>query len=531
MKNFKGRAACGGAALGRLRLCRMPEKAERSAKTPAEELLRLESACKAAEAKLEALAEKAREESLGEEAAALFETHALMLRDEELQEDMRRGILEKGLGAKAAVSDAAARQAALFEALEDDYMKARGQDIRELEKHLISALSPEEDPGVFCEEECILGAKEFAAADILALDKRKVKGLLCAGGTGNSHAAVLARIKAIPMIVGLGEEFLALRDGCEVFMDGEAGEVTAEPDEIARKAALEKLEERKMHEELFAACKDLPAETQSGRRIRILANISGGEDLAAAVQSGAEGVGLYRTEFLYLQQDSCPDEEMQFACYREAAEAFRGKPVVFRTADLGGDKSAAYLGLSGESDARGIRISLRRGELFRTQLRSLYRASAYGKVLVMFPMVSSPEELRQAKEHCRAVREELASQGIPYDADMPLGMMVETAEAAARVDEFARLADFFSVGTNDLSQYLLGVDRMAEDCDPRHPTVLKAVKAIADAARKAGIPVCICGDMAADTELCETFLAMGVDSLSAAPAYVGRLKKAVRELD
>lgn len=510
--------------------------AEPAAADPAEEKRRFADAAAESVRQLNALAETARREA-GEEAALLFEAHTLLVADEDLTDCVNAAIENDRCTAGRAVEFARDQFAALLAATGDAYMQARADDVRDVARRILNNLAGGAECGIVLRESAILAADALSPSETLLLDKSKLLGLLTQGGSASSHTAILARTLGIPAVCGLGDALGPALDGCTAIMDGAAGTVTLEPDAAALAAFAAVFQRQQTRQTQTEAVRGLPDITPDGRRMNVYCNIGTPDDLSAVEANDGQGIGLFRSEFLYMAADGCPGEEEQFRAYRTVAAAMGGKRVVIRTLDIGADKQLKNLPLPQEENpalgTRGIRICLKRPALFRTQLRALYRASVCGNVAILLPMIASVWEVRECRRICQSVMEELAAEGIPYRRDTPLGIMIETPAAVLTAAELAREADFFSVGTNDLTQYLLACDRQSGQLDkfrdPHHPAVLRAVRLAADAAHAAGIPVGICGDLAADLSLTETFLAIGIDSLSVPPAMVLPLRAAIRK--
>jgi phosphotransferase system enzyme I (PtsI) len=482
------------------------------------------------------LAEKCREEA-GDEAAILFETHAMFVEDEDFVECIMETMSEEECNAEYAVQEAGAQFAAMFAAMDDAYMRARAADIKDVTARILNNLMGVVEGGIDSEVPVVLAADDLAPSETLQLDKSKILGFMTQGGSGNSHTAILARTMGIPAICGLGDSLKPEMEGRVAYIDGETGKVALEPDELtlaAYNAKLKKQQEMKILMDTMKGQKDV---TLDGREILVYCNIGSPDDIPAVINNDGQGVGLFRSEFLYLKASDFPDEETQFRAYKAAAEGLNGKRVVIRTLDIGADKQVAYFDMKKEENpalgVRAIRICLNRPEIFRTQLRALYRASAYGKVAIMFPMITSVWEVKECKRACAKVMAELDKEGIPYNAETEIGIMIETPASIFVADALAKEVDFFSVGTNDLTQYTLACDRQANDLgkffDPHHPAVLRALKIAADAAHAAGIWIGICGELGADLSLLETFLAIGIDELSVSPSSVLPLRAAIRK--
>ena len=496
---------------------------------------RLEDAKAASIEQLNALAEQAREEA-GADAALLFETHAMFIEDEDFCDCMDAALMEQPCTAERAVELAGEQFSAMLAEMDDPYMQARAADIRDVARRMRNNLMGVTEGGIDVGEPVILAAGDLAPSETLQLDKRSILGFLTQGGSSSSHTAILARTMGIPAICGLGDALDPALNGCTVYMDGETGQVVLEPDGPTLADFEAKLARQREQQALAESMKGQADVTLDGRPLMVYCNIGSPEDVAAVQANDGQGIGLFRSEFLYLTASQYPTEDAQFRAYKQAAAAMNGKRVVIRTLDIGADKQAAYFNLPKEENPalglRAVRICLNRPEVFRTQLRALYRASAYGKVAIMFPMITSVWEVRACKEACRAVMAELDQEGVPYNRDTELGIMIETPASVLVAEELAREVDFFSVGTNDLTQYTLACDRQSNDLgrffDPRHPAVLRALKLAADAAHKAGIWIGICGELAADLSLLETFLAIGIDELSVSPSAVLPLRAALR---
>ena len=485
---------------------------------------------------LNALADKAREET-GDETAILFETHAMFVEDEDYVDCMMNTLEEKGCVAEKAVETAGEEFAAMLAAMEDPYMQARAADIKDVTRRILNNLMGIAEGGIDSDVPVILAADDLAPSETLQLDKSKILGFITQGGSGNSHTAILARTMGIPAICGLGESLKTETAGRMAYIDGETGQVAIEPDEITLSAFQAKQEKQREMKELMETMKGQQDITLDGREIMVYCNIGSPQDVHAVLSNDGQGIGLFRSEFLYLAASDYPTEEEQFQAYKEVAAAMDGKRVVIRTLDIGADKQVDYFEMHKEENpalgVRAIRICLNRPEVFRTQLRALYRASAYGKVAIMFPMITSVWEVKECKRACQKVMAELDAEGIPYNKETEVGIMIETPASVLVAEELAREVDFFSVGTNDLTQYTLACDRQANDLgkffDPHHPAVLRALKMAADAAHKAGIWIGICGELGADLSLLETFLAIGIDELSVSPTSVLPLRAEIRK--
>ena len=502
----------------------------------AAEKARLAAAQAASIEQLNALAEKCQEDA-GEEMAVLFETHAMFVEDEDFVECMTSLIEEEQCNAEFAVEQAGEQFSAMFAAMDDAYMQARAADIKDVARRILDNLMGVTAGGIDSDVPVILAADDLAPSETLQLDKSKILGFVTQGGSGNSHTAILARTMGIPAICGAGDALLESYHGRNSYIDGETGQLIIDPDAITLAALKEKFEKQQEAKRLLEAMKGQEDVTLDGKKMMLYCNIGSPEDVAAVQANDGQGIGLFRSEFLYLSASDYPSEDEQFEAYRSVAAAMNGKRVVIRTLDIGADKQVDYFDMKKEENpalgVRAIRICLNRPEVFRTQLRALYRASVYGKIAIMFPMITSVWEVKECKRACKSVMKELEAEGIPYDPDTELGIMIETPSSVFVAEELAKLVDFFSVGTNDLTQYTLACDRQANDLgkfyDPHHPALLRAIKMAADAAHKAGIWIGICGELGADISMLPTFLAMGIDELSVTPAAVLPLRAAIRQ--
>lgn len=502
------------------------------------EKARLAAAQETAVAQLNALAAKCAEEA-GEESAVLFETHAMFVEDEDFVGCIMDTLESEQCCAEYAVKTAGEQFSAMFAAMEDAYMQARSADILDVSRRLTNILLGIADGGIDSDVPVILAADDLAPSETLQLDKSKILAFVTEGGSGNSHTAILARTMGIPAVCGVGSAMKAEYAGRMAYVDGETGEMVLDPDEITMKHLKEKHEKQQRHKELMQSLKGLEDVTLDGKHIKLYCNIGSPEDVTSVLNNDGQGIGLFRSEFLYLAAEDYPSEDTQFEAYKTVASAMNGKRVIIRTLDIGADKQVAYFNMPKEENpamgVRAIRICLNRPEVFRTQLRALYRASAYGKVAIMFPMITSLWEVQECKRACLAVQNELKAEGIPFNPDTELGIMIETPASVFIADDLAKEVDFFSVGTNDLTQYTLACDRQANDLgkffDPHHPAVLRALKMAADAAHRAGIWIGICGELGADQALLPTFLAIGIDELSVTPTKILPLRDAIRKSD
>ena len=484
------------------------------------------------------LAEQARAEA-GDEAAMLFETHQMMAEDLDYEEAIEDLILNQKLNAEAAVSQVAEQFAAMFAAMDDTYMQARAADVQDVSQRIIGILCGVVQGGIASDVPVLLAADDLAPSETIQLDKSKILGFITAGGSGSSHTAILARTMGIPAIVGMGDALKPEYEGRQAIADGSTGALVIDPDDETRDRLLKKREEQLRLQRLLETLKGQENVTKDGKTVRIYCNIGSPEDVHAVQVNDGGGIGLFRSEFLYLNTKDYPTEDEQFNAYKQVLSDMDGKEVIIRTLDIGADKQIGYFNLPKEDNPamgmRALRICLNRPEIFRVQLRALFRASAYGKLGIMFPMVTSVWEVREAKRMCEEVKRDLKHEGIPYSDDVKIGVMIETPAAAVISDRLAKEVDFFSIGTNDLTQYTLACDRQNNDLgrfyNPHHPAVLRLIRMVTENAHKNGIWVGICGELGADLTLTETFLAIGVDELSVTPRAVLPLRNAVRMTD
>ena len=495
---------------------------------------------KAAQAKaveqLGDLAEKAAAEA-GEEAAFLFETHQMMAEDDDYVEAIEGLIKEEKLNAEAAVTDTAAQFADMFAQMDDTYMQARAADVKDVSGRIVGILTGVVQGGIDSDVPVILAADDLAPSETVQLDKAKILGFITEGGSGSSHTAILARTMGIPAIIGIGNQMKAEYEGREVIVDGGTGSIIVDADEATRAVMMAKREEQIKQRKLLEQLKGQENVTLDGQKIKVFCNIGNPEDVAMVLANDGGGIGLFRSEFLYLNCEDYPSEDYQFEAYKQVLSDMGDREVVIRTLDIGADKQIDYFQMPKEENPalgnRALRICLNRPEIFKTQLRALYRASAYGHLGIMFPMVTSVWEVKEAKKMCELVKKELDAEGKPYADDVQIGIMIETPAAAVMSDRLAKLVDFFSCGTNDLTQYTLACDRQNNDLgrffNPHHPAVLRLLKMVCDNAHKHGVWVGICGELGADLELTETFLSIGIDELSVSPRSVLPLRQKIRE--
>lgn len=474
---------------------------------------------------------------VGEDEASILEIHQMMLQDQDFVEYVSSGICEKGRNARQAVADAVEHFSALFVQTGDEYMSARAIDVRDVGQRLIGILEGDTGEGAMPGVPVIIAADDLTPSETVRLEPARVLAFVTTHGSASSHTAILARTRGIPAVIGVERAFTARDENSMVIIDGDSGEVWIEPDvETLEKARAERGAQRARQAELMAL-KGCDSVSLSGKKVEICANIGRPQEADAALENDAEGIGLFRSEFLYLEKDTYPTEEELFRAYKSVVQRMEGKRVIIRTLDIGADKQAAYFGIEKEENPalgyRAVRICLDRPEIFRTQLRAIYRASAFGQASIMVPMIISADEVRRVRHMALAAREELVAEGVAVGSPVELGIMVETPAAALISDRLAAMVDFFSIGTNDLTQYTLALDRqnprLEEYFDPHHAAVLRLIKMIVDNAHDHGIWVGICGELAGDLTLTQTFLDMGVDELSVSPSLVLPLRQRVRQ--
>ena len=541
MKKFTGKGVYGAVAMGKISVFQKQDTLiqRTSVKDTEAEKARVEAAKAAAAEQLQAIYEKALKE-VGETNAQIFEIHMMMLEDDDYNESIQNIIDTQKVNAEYAVSITADNFAEMFSAMDDAYMQARAADVRDISDRIIANLTGnvavQEDSG----EKHIICADDLGPSETVSLDKDKVLAFVTAHGSSNSHTAILARNMNIPAVIGVGSDFLKeVQDGTEAIVDGFTGEIFVEPDEETRRRLLEKQQADEEKKRLLLELKGKENVTRDGTKVNIYANIGSVDNIGAVLLNDAGGIGLFRSEFLYLENNDYPNEEQQFLAYKRVLESMAGKKVIIRTLDIGADKQVDYFHLKKEDNPamgyRAIRICLTRPEIFKTQLRALYRASIYGNLGVMFPMITSVSELEKILAICEEVKAELREQGVTYSDTMELGIMIETPAAAIISDRLAPMVDFFSVGTNDLTQYTLACDRQNPDIEPfidtHHEAILRLIEMSAKNAHANGAWIGICGELAADTTLTETFLRMGIDELSVSPAFVLKVRDAVRNVD
>ena len=541
MKKYSGKGVYGAIAIGKISVLKKNDAAVTRVhvEDAAAEKARVKKAKQAAAEQLQAIHDKALKE-VGEANAQIFEIHIMMLEDEDYNESIANIIDTQQVNAEYAVAVTSDNFAEMFAAMDDAYMQARSADVRDISNRIIANLTGTADSSAESCDSMIVCADDLAPSETVALDKDKVLAFVTAHGSSNSHTAILARNMNIPAVIGMGDEFLTeISSGTPAIVDGYTGTVIVDPDEatVAEYTAKRTSDEEKKR--LLQELKGKENVTVDGRKINIYANISGIDNIGAVLLNDAGGIGLFRSEFLYLENSDFPTEEQQFHAYKRVLESMAGKKVIIRTLDIGADKQVGYFGLKKEENPalgyRAIRICLTRPEIFKTQLRALYRASVYGNLGIMVPMITSVKEVERIKEICEEVKAELRSDGIEYSDKIELGIMIETPAAALISDRLAPMVDFFSVGTNDLTQYTLACDRQNPDIeefiDTHHEAILRLIEMSAENAHKNGAWIGICGELAADTTLTERFLRMGIDELSVSPSFVLKVRDAVRRTD
>jgi phosphotransferase system enzyme I (PtsI) len=533
MEIITGKGVCGGIAFGDIYFYEHKIKSvtRRSIDDAAEESARFEKAKNEAIDELNHLYEDALPK-VGEEGAALFEVHKMMIEDLDYLESILGIINNQKANAEYAVASTGKNFAKVFADMDDLYMQARAADVLDVSNRLVKCLLGEEDGGILSDVPVIVAADDLSPSETVQLDRDKILAFVTAGGSSNSHTAILARTLGIPAIIGAGDEIGKILHGKSAVIDGVKGKLYIEPDEETLSVLRETQEAEEKRKMLLKELKGKPNVTLDGREIQVFANVNSFSELKYVLQNDAGGIGLFRSEFLYLEAKDYPSEEEQFRVYKTVTQTMAGKKVVFRTMDIGADKQISYFDLNKEENPalglRGARLSIERPALLHTQLRAMYRASFYGTASIMFPMISSVWEIKELKRLASEVRESLKADGLEFDANAELGVMIETPAAALVSDELAEEVDFFSIGTNDLTQYTLAVDRQNEKldrfCDTRHKAVLKLIEMTADNAHAKGIWIGICGELAADLALTEEFLRMKIDELSVSPAAVLELR-------
>ena len=539
METLIGKAVYKGIALGKIAVLRKTENVVKRVKIDdvAAELQRVESAKAQAIEQLGKLYDKAVKE-VGEASAAIFEVHQMMLEDLDFNEAIENVIRTQEVNAEYAVASTGDIFSEMFASMDDDYMKARAVDIKDISERLVQNLAGNGDNGLDFTGPVIVVADDLTPSETVQMDKEKILAFVTVHGSTNSHTAILARMMNIPALIGVEMKLEDMQTGTEAVVDGFTGEFILCPEEEVKAKAQKKLDEENEKRNLLLELKGKENITLSGKKIELYANIGSAADVGYVLENDAGGIGLFRSEFLYIGRNELPSEEEQFQAYKQVAQNMAGKKVIIRTLDIGADKQADYLNLGNEENPalgyRAIRICLTQTEIFKTQLRAIFRASNYGQIAIMYPMITSVEEVKKIQEIVQEVKKELRDCEIPYK-DVEEGIMIETPAAVMISDELAELVDFFSIGTNDLTQYTLAIDRQNEKLDafynPHHKAVLKMIQMVVDNAHKAGKWAGICGELGADLELTETFVRMGVDELSVAPSMILKLRKIVREME
>ena len=538
MLKLSGKAVYKGIVLGKITVLKKKEHLIKREKiTDAEaEIERLEHAGRKAQEQLKELYDKAVKE-VGEASAAIFEVHQMMLEDEDYLDAIHNMIRTEMVAAEYAVAVTGDNFSEMFASMDDDYMKARAADVKDISSRLIQNLLGQDEEYLADNEPSIIVAEDLSPSETVQLDKEKILGFVTVHGSTNSHTAILARMMNIPALIGVPMKLDDLHSGMVAMVDGFSGEVVFEPSEEICNFARKRIQEEKEKAQLLKSLKGKESITADGHKINIYANIGSVSDVGYVLENDAEGIGLFRSEFLYLGRRNFPTEDEQFLAYKQVLQTMAGKKVIIRTLDIGADKQVEYFGLGKEDNPamgyRAIRICLKQPDIFRTQLRALLRASVFGNLSVMYPMITSTEEVKQIYQIVESVRKELEADNIPYK--MPeQGIMIETPAAVMISDELAEMVDFFSIGTNDLTQYTLAIDRQNEKLDefynPHHKAILKMIQMVIENAHKAGKWAGICGELGADMKLTEAFVRMGIDELSVAPSMVLKIRKIVREM-
>lgn len=537
MQIYNGKSVFGGIAIGKISVYQKKEQQVKRVKIddPEQEMARYEKAKAEGIKQLQGLYDKALRE-VGEVNAAIFEVHQMMMEDDGYNESVENIIRSQGVNAEYAVATTGDNYAQMFSAMDDDYMRERAADVRDISERLLTILNGEETGAVDADEPKIIVAEDLAPSETVQLDKDKVLSFVTVKGSLNSHTAILARTMAIPALVNTSVSLESEMDGRLGIVDGADGTFYVDPDEETLAEMKKRQEEDLSRKQLLLTLKGKENVTLDGQKVMLYANIGNIKDLATVIQNDAGGIGLFRSEFIYLEKEDFPTEEEQFQIYRQVAQTMAGKRVIIRTLDIGADKQCDYFHMEHEENpalgCRAIRICLTRPEIFKTQLRALFRASAFGKIAIMYPMITSVQEVRKIKEIVEEVKAELTSQGVEF-GNPEQGIMIETPAAAIISDDLAKEVDFFSIGTNDLSQYTMAIDRQNPQLDlffdPHHPAVLRMISLVVENAHKAGIWAGICGELGADQSLTKEFLAMGVDELSVSPGSILPLRKIILE--
>lgn len=537
MQVYNGKSVFGGIAIGKISVYQKKEQQVKRVKVedPDQEMARYEKAKAEGIRQLQGLYDKALKE-VGEANAAIFEVHQMMMEDDGYNESVENIVRSQGVNAEYAVATTGDNYAQMFSAMDDDYMRERAADVRDISERLLTILNGEDTGSVDADEPKIIVAEDLAPSETVQLDKDKVLSFVTVKGSLNSHTAILARTMAIPALVNTSMTLDSVMDGKLGIVDGASGTFYVDPDEKTLEEMKKRQEEDLSRKQLLQTLKGKDNVTLDGQKVMLYANIGNIKDLATVIQNDAGGIGLFRSEFIYLEKEDFPTEEEQFQIYRQVAQTMAGKRVIIRTLDIGADKQCDYFHMEHEENpalgCRAIRICLTRPEIFKTQLRALFRASVFGRIAIMYPMITSVQEIRQIKKIVEEVKQELTSQGVEF-GNPEQGIMIETPAAAIISDNLAKEVDFFSIGTNDLSQYTMAIDRQNPQLDPffdpHHPAVLRMISMVVENAHKAGIWAGICGELGADQSLTKEFLAMGVDELSVSPGSILPLRKIILE--
>ena len=538
MQTYRGKSVFGGVAVGKICVYQKGEQTVKRTKieNTEQEKARFNAAVQESIRQLGELYEKAVKE-VGEANAAIFEIHQIMLEDEDYLDAVQNIIDTQKVNAEYAVAVTGDNFAEMFASMDDDYMKARSADIKDISERLVRNLSGQDDADLSSIEPSIIVADDLSPSETVQMDKDKILAFVTVHGSTNSHTAILARMMNIPALIGVDMNLEEIHTGMEAVVDGFQGTVIFEPDEPVKAQTTEKMAEEAEKLRLLQELKGKENVTLDGHKINIYANIGSVGDIGYVMENDAGGIGLFRSEFLYLGRNDFPTEEEQFQAYKQAVQMMAGKKVIIRTLDIGADKQVDYFNLGNEDNPamgyRAIRICLKQPEIFKTQLRALLRAAVYGNLSIMYPMITSTEEVKKIYEIVAEVEEELKAQEIQYKIPEQ-GIMIETPAAAIISDRLAEMVDFFSIGTNDLTQYTLAIDRQNEKLDefynPHHEALLRMIQMVVDNAHKCGKWAGICGELGADTTLTEEFVRMGLDELSVAPSMVLKLRKIVREM-
>ena len=538
MQSYQGKSVYKGIAMGPVVVLKKNDYQVKRTRIedPEAEIKRVDEALEKSKEQLQKLYDKAVQE-VGEASAAIFEVHQMMLEDDDYLEAIQNTIRTEQINAEYAVAATGDNFAEMFASMDDDYMKARSADIKDISERLVRNLSGQDDADLSSIEPSIIVADDLSPSETVQMDKDKILAFVTVHGSTNSHTAILARMMNIPALIGVDMDLEELHTGMEAVVDGFQGVVIFEPDETVKAQTTEKMAEEAEKLRLLQELKGKENVTLDGHKINIYANIGSVGDIGYVMENDAGGIGLFRSEFLYLGRNDFPTEEEQFQAYKQAVQMMAGKKVIIRTLDIGADKQVDYFNLGNEDNPamgyRAIRICLKQPEIFKTQLRALLRAAVYGNLSIMYPMITSTEEVKKIYEIVAEVEEELKAQEIQYKIPEQ-GIMIETPAAAIISDRLAEMVDFFSIGTNDLTQYTLAIDRQNEKLDefynPHHEALLRMIRMVVDNAHKCGKWAGICGELGADTTLTEEFVRMGLDELSVAPSMVLKLRKIVREM-